>query len=153
MITPYLDTTEFTSRSLMPPEDVAVLETAYPGFIAKRIGQNQAWMTSRLSKRYGVFKDPVPELVLSWIVALTTLDAYVRRGFNPSSEQDQLIAKAADDARVEIKEAADSTVGLFELPMLEDGTDTDATVEGGPLGYSEASPYDWMDVQADAVRS
>jgi hypothetical protein len=94
----------------------------------------------------------VPEIVLSWLVRISTLDAYLRRGFDPSSRQDAEIVKAAEAARAEVKEAADAQDGLWDLPLRQDAPGTSGITAGGPLGYAEASPYDWTDRQIEAVR-
>ena len=62
------------------------------------------------------------------------------------------ILAEAERAREQMKEAADSEIGLYDLPLLNDVT-TDGISKGGPLGYSEQSPYSWTDEQADAIRS
>lgn len=137
----------------MPAEDIARLETQYPGFLDAQIALVQGWLESRLRKRYAIpFVAPIPEVYLGWLVALVTLAAYQRRGWNPSSAENQLITAAADTARAEVKEAADGTAGLFELPLRQDAP-TGAVTDGGPLGYAEASPYTWTDRQIEAVRN
>lgn len=82
---------------------------------------------------------PIPETVLQWITILTTWDAYQKRGRNP---QDPLIVDLKDDrARVlaEVLEASNSKDGLYDLPVSED-LDS-AVTTGGPLFYSESSPF------------
>jgi hypothetical protein len=89
---------------------------------------------------------PVPEIVLGWLTLFVTYDAYRKRGTNP---QDPNIASLIEDCKTaadEIKEAADSKDGLFDLPTSED-TDS-AITTGYPLAYSETSPYVWTDVEA-----
>lgn len=93
---------------------------------------------------------PVPETVLQWLTILVTWDCYTKRGRNP---QDPLIVDLRDDrVRVlaEIKEAADSKDGLYDLPVSED-RDT-AITTGSPLGYSEQSPYAWIDRQVASLQ-
>ena len=89
---------------------------------------------------------PVPEIVLVWLNHLVTLAAYRRRGFNPNDPSGELIVKAAEDAKKEVLEAADSKDGLFDLPVSED-LDS-AVTTGGPLGRSDVSPYAWQTRQA-----
>lgn len=93
---------------------------------------------------------PVPETVLQWITILTTWDGYQKRGRNP---QDPLMTDLRDDrTRVlaEVAEAANSNTGLFDLPVSED-VDS-AVTTGGPLFYSESSPYVSADRQECAGR-
>jgi len=146
-----LDVNGFKSRTVMPSADVDYLETAHPGFLANRILTHSSRIRARCRKRYADFVAPVPELVLGWLVALVTLDAYVRRGVNPSDESFELVKAAAELALADLKEAADGENGLFDLPARENTTE-DGITRGGPLVYSEASPWDWTDVQAEALR-
>jgi hypothetical protein len=92
---------------------------------------------------------PVPEIILDWITILVTVDAYAKRGVNPSDPQIEQLRE--DYARVldEIKEAADSKDGLLDIPVNEDADS--AVTTGGPLGYSETSPYVWADQERAAA--
>lgn len=149
---PYLDVATFRARSLMPSEDVDDLEERSPGFVAARIAYHEGRINARLAKRYAVpFGAPVPEIVLGWLTDLVQLDCYLRRGFNPTSQQDGLIESSAQRAHDDIKEAADSATGLYDLPTRQDVADT-AIARGGPFAYSEASPYEWTDRQREEVR-
>lgn len=144
---------EFAARTVMPSEDVDRLETQYAGFLDAQIASAQAWIDARLSKRYAIpFASPVPEVYLGWIVALVTLQAYQRRGWNPTSAENTLVIEAVKQAKDEIKEAADSATGLYELPLRQDRPGVSGVTYGGPLGYSEASPWDWTDRQIETVR-
>lgn len=147
----YLDVNGFSTRTIMPAADVAYLESVAAGFIAARLAVNSSVINGRLGKRYAPFLAPIPEIVLGWLVALTTYDAYLKRGYDPSSEQNGNIKDAYDQALADLKEAADGVDGLFDLP-LRDGAAASAVTKGGPFVYSEPSPYDWTDVQAEAIR-
>ncbi len=143
-MTPYLTLSTFRARTLMAPVEVDYVETDSPGFVESRIAIRTSWMHQRLRKRYGKslpFAAPVPEIILGWLVVLVTIDVMRRRGMNP---QDPTAAQFVDDAtkaEAELKEAADSKDGLFDIPTGDDGDS--AVTTGGPLGYSEASPYVW----------
>ena len=82
---------------------------------------------------------PVLEFVLGWITTLVTDDCYRARGRD--TQDPTMVDLRADVERTlaDIKEAADSKDGLFDLPVSED-LDS-AVTTGGPLGYSETSPY------------
>lgn len=160
-MTALLDVSMFKARTLMTSGDVDELESVEPGWLAARLTINTSKIHARLAKRYETpFALPsgspriaqAPEIVLGWLVDLTTEEAYEKRGYNPSSEQDARIAARAAEARAELKEAADSESGLFDLPLRQDATGTSGVTLGGPFGYSEASPYAWTDAQRDAVR-
>jgi hypothetical protein len=137
----------------MPPEDVAYLETTFAGFLDARIAVRSSLINARLQKRYVVpFVPPYPETVLGWLTALVTVDAYKKRGWNPSDAQSAQVVQDAVDALAEMKEAADSAEGLFELPVRENNL-TSAVSKGGPLGYSETSPYVGFDLQFETASS
>ncbi|NUP05525.1 MAG: hypothetical protein HOW73_05645 [Polyangiaceae bacterium] len=148
-----LNLASFRDITVMPAEDVDLIESRYPGFVEKRIAIRESWMNARLKKRYAVPFSSVspPGAAVGWIDAMVTLDCYLKRGFNPSSEQDALIKEAATTAASEILEAANSQTGLFDLPLREDAPGTSGVTQGGPLGYSEASPYEWLDAQSEEV--
>lgn len=89
---------------------------------------------------------PVPEIVLGWLTTLVTYDLYRKRGVNPQDPQIELLVAEMNTVLDEIKEAADSKDGLFDLPTSED--ENSAVTTGGPLGTSQTSPYVWTDIQA-----
>jgi hypothetical protein len=149
----YLTPLQWRTRTIMPSGDCDALDIGEPGFIEARIAFHQGKsINGRLAKRYAVPFEAPNEAVLGWLTDLVTLDAYEKRGFNPSSEQDARIAAKADLALAELKEAADSVEGLFDLPLRESTTGASGVSQGGPFGYAEASPYDWMDRQREEVR-
>lgn len=148
----YLDVAALKARTIMPDTDVDALDVMYPGWIASRLAVGTSEINSRLRKRYTVpFATPVPEVILGWLADLVTPVLYERRGWNPGDEQAKSITDAADRAREQMKEAAEAEGGLYDLPLRDDG-DASAVSRGGPLAYAEASPYAWMDVQAEAIR-
>jgi hypothetical protein len=147
----YLTHAEFKARTLMKPADVDALEVKRPGHVALLLEDETAWIDARLRKRYAApFAAPVQPVVRRWLTQLVTLKALLAWGFHPESPQDALIEKQHDLATAEIKEAADAETGLFDLPLRADTTATGIS-KGGPLAYSEASPYTWMDRQREAV--
>ncbi len=136
----------------MPDDDVDALETKYPGFIARRLVVNTSKINAQLPKRYATpFAAPVPEIVIGWLVAMTAPEVYRKRGWDPGDAQSAQIEQDRTDALAEIQAAVDSENGLYELPLRED-TSTGGVVVGGAFGYAEPSPYDWLDLQAEAVR-
>jgi len=149
----YLTPLQWRTRTVMPSADVDALDVGEPGFLGSRIAFQQGKIEARLAKRYATpFASPVPEIVLGWLTDLVTFDAYMKRGFNPAAEQDSEIKAAATTALEEVKEAAESKEGLFELPLREDMKGSSAIDRGGSFGYSEASPYAWTDRQREEVR-
>jgi hypothetical protein len=159
----YLDLAGYKAIAALPPEDVDLVEGAIPGsgYVSNRLAVRSARIDSQLRKRYAVpFEAPVPDVVKGWLAALVDVDVFNRRGRNPQDQTiDQLVAER-DTALAEIKEAADAVGdaggtlgvrGMFDLPLRQDTTETGIS-RGGPLGYSEPSPYEWIDAQVEYVR-
>lgn len=94
---------------------------------------------------------PVPEIVLGWLVTLVTWDCFDKRGKDSTDPTLSALAAACDRVRDDVKEAADSDVGLFDIPTSED--QDSAITTGGPRACSQAGPYEWTDVQAASVGS
>ncbi len=148
----YLDLTSFKALTIMPAADVDGIESVAPGWILGQLTYWSGWLDSRLRKRYAApFALPYPEAVTGWLARIVTVRAYLKRGVDQTDEQFLSIKEDAAEAMEEIKEAADSVVGLFDLPLREDTTASGIS-RGGPFAYTEASPYVWTDVQADAGR-
>ncbi len=142
MALPYLTLVTFRARTLMATGEVDVVETDVPGFIDGRIAVWTSYLHSRLAKRYGKslpFSNPVPETILGWLTNLVTLDTLRKRGLNPADPSAEDYRADVNRTFAEVKEAADSNTGLFDLPSPEGGASNVTT--GGPLGYSETSPY------------
>jgi len=151
-VTAYLTLAEFKARSLMPQSDVEALETAASGWVDGQLEYYSRAIDARLRKRYSApFAAPVPEAVREWLTRIVTVRCFLRRGVDPADPQFAAIADDATEARAEIKEAADSVEGLFDLPIL-DTADASGVSKGGPLSYTEASPYVWTDKQVDTGR-
>lgn len=148
----YTDLEHIKANGAMTPTAVDQLVTdtgSLDGIIAGR----SAYISSRLFKRYAVpFADPVPEQVRQWATDLVVERALTRRGANPDSDLLEAAKLAADTAREELKEAADAEDGLFDIPLRTSPTAVSGVVFGTPLSYSEASPYEWIDAQAEAIR-
>jgi hypothetical protein len=89
---------------------------------------------------------PVPEVVLGWLATMVTHDVMRKRGINPSDPMIQQLREDLERVELELKEAADSKDGLWDLPASED-LDS-AVTTGGPLGRSDGSPYAWQARQA-----
>ncbi|MDX6479503.1 MAG: hypothetical protein QOG85_13 [Gaiellaceae bacterium] len=142
----------FKTRTLMPAADVDLVEEQKAGFIAARLTMWTSWIEARLRKRYAVpFTIPTPEIVLAWLVAIVTLEAYQARGWNPSDAQSGQIEQAYKDALEQVKEAADGEGGLYDLPVAQNNASS-ALAGAAPLGYTEQDPFTWMDRQVEAYR-
>lgn len=126
-------------------------QAGWQTFVEDRLVINTSEINAKLRKRYAApFDAPFPKVVTGWLAAITLPDLYEARGWDDSDAGADSVAKAAERARTQMQEAADSEIGLFDLPLRQDTTETGVS-KGGPRGYSEASPYGWLDVQADTI--
>lgn len=155
----YLTLAEFRARTVMPGVDVDGLEVIYPGWVLARLTIESASIDARLRKRYAApFSAPVSDVVLGWLTAIVTEQAFRKRGIDPNDPQAAEYVADAKRARDEVLEAANSESGLFDLPLRQDTTESGIS-KGEPYGYSETSPYVAFDVQGatgraeDAARS
>lgn len=164
----YLDRDAFAARTIAPtslvngdfidptgaftdPVKIAA-RAAWQTFVDSQLIIETSKINSRLRKRYATpFADPCPEIVCGWLTLVVTPKLYERRGWDPSDAQAKSILDSAENALTEQKEAADCDEGLFDLPLRQDNP-ASAITQGGPFSYSEASPYEWMDVQERTVR-
>lgn len=150
---PYLNLAAFRARTLMPATYVDELEAAHPGWIDIQLDEESDAIDARLRKRYAApFETPFPKKVLRWLTRIVTRSAWLKRGFDPNDPQGAEIVKDAETALEEIEEAADAENGLFDLPLRADTTKTGIS-KGGPLAYSEASPFVWQDEQGRRGRA
>jgi len=148
----YLNRSAFANLTVLPASDLEAIESVAAGWLDVQLEAASRWIDARLSKRYAVpFGTPAPEIVRAWVARIVTLRAMLRRGVDPSDLQFQVIKEDADAALAEIREAADADAGLFDLPLRGDLT-VSGIARGGTRGYSEASPYVWMDEQARTGR-
>lgn len=149
--TAYLDYAGFLARTVAPSEVLSEVETRYPGWIAAQLLTYSAQIDARLAKRYTTpFATPAPEMVCNWLTRLVTPRVYYKRGVDPADKQiDDLIQ---DAARVldELKDAADSATGLYDLPLRAD-TDSSGISKRRVLTRADPDPYSWTDRQSAAV--
>ncbi len=148
MSTPYLTLAELKELSLLSSETLDEIDAANTGWFTATLAERSRWIDARLAKRYAVpFASPYPELVQGWLSRIVTWRATFRRGYTPTDLSATQLKDDADTALAEIKEAADSETGLFDLPLRAD-TSSSGISKGGPLGYSESSPYVGFSKQA-----
>lgn len=148
----YLDLAEYKKYSILPSVDIDDVETIQAGWIDRKLRAASNHVDSRLRKRYTVpFSSPYPDAVCDWVARLVDPLVLKKRGVDATDEQFISIAEDAASAKEDIKEAANAEDGLFDLPIA-DTADASAITKGGPLGYSETSPYVWMDLQEETGR-
>ena len=148
----YLTPTEFQVRTLLPKAVVDAIELGTPGWLEAQIVGVSARIEARLLKRYGAWTEPYPEIVKQWIVDIVSFNAWLKRGVKATDETIQAFKDKHDTAYDEMREAADSEVGLFDLPRVVGDTSTSGINRGNTRVYSEQSPYAGFDRQADRGR-
>lgn len=143
----YLTYDEFKARARLPPEYIDGVSACSRDFVTLTLELESAYIDGRLFKRYAVPFDPnlpAPLCVQRWLVDLVSLQVWLRRGMDATQMDADLYAKAAEQARLDLKEAADSDTGLWDLPLRVDTT-TENTVSGIKKpklrSYSETSPF------------
>lgn len=152
MAASYCTVTLFKKHSEMPSVFVDQLETAEPGFLDVQLERASRDVDARLAKRYAVpFASPVPDVVVGWVARIVAPRAWRKRGVDAQDVDFEQVQRDAEAAWAEVKEAADSAEGLFDLPLRADTTASGIS-KGGPFGYSEQSPYVWTDQQVDVAR-
>ena len=131
-------------------EDIDFLEARYPGITLRTATKVSGYFDGRLAKRYGVpFVAPYDDGLVDATSAETSYRLLHKRGVNPESPQASRAEKAHEDAMAWLTEAANSKDGLIELVKTQSDPRAETSInKGGPLAYSETSPYSWVDVQA-----
>lgn len=148
----YCSITELKMLGTMPSADVDALESAYPGLVQATIDAVSGQFDARLAKRYAApFAAPYPQALVFNVVRIVAFRLWMKRGFNPNGVMDAALAKDAEQAEAWLKEAANSKDGLVELPTRQSELGTSAVSAGGPLGYSEQSPYTWTTLQREGA--
>jgi hypothetical protein len=150
----YLSVDEFRTRTVMPAEYVDRLQTIAPGFVASQLeSASRLDIDAQLRKRYAAPFDEAsaPEAVKTWLARLVTVPCWDRRGVDPGDQGFERALEEAERTRKQIAEAADGDKGLYDLPLRDDSKATGIS-KGGPLAYSEQSPYVGFDGQARVGR-
>jgi hypothetical protein len=146
----YLTKDRFKLLSAMPPSFIDELEARAAGFVDAQLELYSADIDSRLAKRYAIpFAGTAPLAVQSWLTRLVTLQCWLRRGVVSTDSQFVVCREQANEALAQIKEAADSDTGLYDLPLIPSGAS--GITKSGPKAYSEQSPYVWTDAQYDVA--
>lgn len=108
-----------------------------------------AHIRARLVKRYAVdFTDPgpTPDKIIEWLVKLVDIEVWACAGGLPEGREDGWADKDRDRVEAELKEAADSDTGLFELPLRNtDPLGNAAINKGGPFVQEYLTPFDAFD--------
>lgn len=150
----YLSLTTFADLTLAPLEYIQQVEVLAPRWLAAQLEYWSSWIDSRLRKRYAApfaAAPDTPPVVLGWLARIVDHELYLKRGVNPDDAQIENVKDRALEAKAEVKEAADSKDGLFELPLRASAPTVSGVSRGGPLMYSEVSPYTWSVLQRETA--
>ncbi len=122
-------------------------------------GKDVAWwlecasaqIKTRLAKRYAVdFSDPgpVPDQIIFWLIRLVNIDVMECTGAIPEGRVDNWADEARKQVYEELKTAADSENGLFDLPLKNTDTlGSSAINKGGPMVFASNTITGWFDEQ------
>jgi hypothetical protein len=151
--TSYLTLAEFKDATVLPEGYADAVEASEADWTLAKLTFLSGYINARLAKRYAVpFVAPIPPVILDWLERLASWAVLLKRGCDPTDQQTAEIKERATLALAEIREAADSKEGLFELPLRDD-TSADGISKGFVQGYSEASPYTWTQIQLEAAEA
>jgi hypothetical protein len=147
----YTDLSYVRRVGLMPKSDVDLLEQREgSGFVDGVCEAVSRYFDTILVKRYATPQpQPIPESLKWHSTSVVVRRLYGRRGWAPGAGPDDEVIKAAEAAEAWLAAAVDSEKGNAELVRT---TGQSVVEKGGPYGYSEAGPYEWIDVQREAVR-
>lgn len=129
----------------MPGNEVDAFEVDYPGVALVFANGCSAYANSYCQKRHETPFNPakVPDAIKYHVVQMVVYKMYLKRGFDPASEQDMLIKASFDETIQWLKDVAK---GLVEIPRDADLTpDVD---EMGPLFDTSNNPYQVIDQQS-----
>lgn len=137
----------------MPPNLVDTVEAKFPGIVQGKVRAVSGLFNTKLVKRYPrAFEAPFPEALKLQVACVVAFKLWMVLGYNPEGALDQHLKTLHDEAIAWLNEAANGETGLIELPQSEEAM-ASAVDKGGPLAYTEASPYVHLDVQAAAGRA
>src|SRR5262245_11464718 len=119
--TAYLDVSAFKAATVIPAAYVDAVDTAETGWTLNKLTFISGWLDARLAKRYATpFTAPFPFAIRDWLERIVTWSILLKRGADATDVETSEIKERATTAIAEVKEAADSEKGLFELPLRDD---------------------------------
>lgn len=140
----YLTYEQLADYSELPIEYLA---EAGPDFCTAQIAIAESRIRDQLSKRYNM--DAIVsanDTLKGWIAALVSVKVLTRRGIDPTDILWKTIQDAATIANDEIKQAAQSDTGRFDLPRAT------AVRKSVIVGSSDHDPHAWIRRQAIKTR-
>ena len=146
----YLTLELYRDLTVLDEVRIDALYQRRPTFFARNFEMVSRQLEDRLRHKYNV---PFPEnhsTIQGWIVALVDPVAAIKVGLTPTDELFGMVRERAATAETQITDASNPQSANWNLP-LKGSEDASAISKGGPFGYAEASPYDCIDVQWEAV--
>lgn len=140
---PYLVYEQLADYCELPIEYLA---EAGPDFCTAQIAIAESRVNDQLSKRYAVPFALANDTVKGWIASMVALKILTRRGIDPTDILWKTIQDAATIANDEIKQAAQSDTGRFDLPKAN------AARKPVIVGSSDHDPHAWIRRQAIKTR-
>jgi hypothetical protein len=145
----YLTFAEYRSKSRIKN---ALIDTCGQPKVEQFLEEYSGTIRDRLTKRYAVdFTDPgpVPATIAKWLVWGVDYDVLFYVGGNPEGREDEFAKERWTLANDELKEAANSETGLFELPLRNtDPLGNSAINKGGPFVKSFLTPFSFWKITA-----
>lgn len=146
----YLSLDVYRDLSVLDSDRIDELHARRPTFFDRNFWSVSRQIEDRLRHKYAV---PFPldhATIQAWITAIVDLPASARIGVAPTDDLFATVMARATAVEAQLVTASDLQSATVNLP-LKDATDPSAISKGAPFGYAEASPYDCLDVQYEAV--
>ena len=152
-MTDYVDIEFYKAHATLDEEDVNAFESQYPGRLAKLFATWSRYVDAFLRKVYVVpFVAPFPVEIRICVTRLVTSELKKIVGYRPGTSDKEVCDADVVLAMEFLKELRDAKDGRLELPLKNETPEAEGVAKGGPLFFSEQSPYDWTDAQVEAVR-
>lgn len=149
----YIDLAFFKVHTTMGHADLDAFEAAWPGRLVALFASWSRYVDGKIRKVYVVpLEDPQPIEVKIAVVRYVTAEAFKIYGYRPGSSEKEVCEADVVTAAAELKELV-SADGRLELPLKDTTPETEGVAKGGPLGYSETSPYTWIGIQREEADS
>lgn len=138
----YYTAATLKGHTIAPSSYIDAIEALETGWTDGRLKVWSGWLDARLIKRYAApFAAPYPDQILIWLEMLVRVELYEKRGVDATDAQIVLAREDQALALAQVREAADSNTGLFELPLRQDLAGISGVSAPVIRVYSEAGPY------------
>ena len=152
-MTAYIDYAFFQDHTIIDWSDLVEFQSQNPGRLERLFASWSRFVDGLLRKRYVVpFVAPFPVELQLHLTRIVTSEVMKIRGYTHGTSQKEVCDSDYEMSMEFFKELRDAEKGMLELPLKEQFPEAEGVAKGAPLGYSEQSPYEWTDVQVEAVR-